>query len=640
MFLGCSQNGADRYDLVKGTGSVGEGHFFQDIAAYGDTLIGIAGDGIFRVNILSGEEERIDGIINDVRFSAMEEDKLWLMDDKSIRSFRMGDTLSENTQIFLPDTEEIVSFDVLDGHLLTADAHACFRYDGTAWERFEPTLTDNERITEVKWIDDKSAAVTVSSTTDGLFLYRFELKKRKLIPLSERECSAADANESALTMMSGSMLYAVGKNGVEQIGRLRPPTGAKNPKKLFVSGGTVLVLWDSGTAILYRCPGGDETLTILTNDVEYERALVMSSSAHEIPCKVIQFNMLEFFDKINAKMLAQDNDYDLILLGTQPDAVASTLESIIRYGQYVDLYENSALKENLDAMIPGAKEILETDGKLAALPVEYGCMIPGIDLDAAQALGIEVPVRSEAEPFTFDYLWQIADSMSTQREYSLLSTGTGGLRPMSWLFMLNSALLAKYDFTEPLPEEIRGDITAFFERLDRYRSAGILMGDKPLFVSLLQLQIFDMPETLKDSPNILPISFPTASSDEKTTIRTSVVMVMNPHSSRRDLAFQFLTEITSEENRYNTQIFTTPFWPDMTRYYWGKSSDKAVRTQYAEFGERMEEILGNYFSHCRRNSTGSTLDTWNLMNEFCAGNISAEEAAEEFYKQLTYKNLG
>ncbi|MBR4895120.1 MAG: hypothetical protein IKZ41_01740, partial [Clostridia bacterium] len=491
-----------------------------------------------------------------------------------------------------------------------------------------------------RWIDAKAVAAVVSSDANGSLLYRFDLKKRKLAPLSERECAAADANRGTVYTVSDTMLYRIGKAGHEQIMRLRPPAGAKVPVKMFVSGNSVLALWDDGTPVLYRRADGGQSLKMLTNDFEYQRALGMSSAVRDIPCTVVQFDMFEFYDKINAKMLAQDDDYDLILLGSQPESVAILLESIIRYGQYVDLYEDAGLRANLDEMLPGAKEILETDGKLAALPVEYTFHIPGMNRDAAEALGIEPSFESETDPFTLDELWQIADVLCGQDTYSLLSTGPGGLKQVSLLSMLQSSLLAKYDFTEAPPEEMKEDIDAFFARLRKYRDAGILFGDNPLFVSMHTYDIFDMSEKLFDSPEILPVAFPAASPDTKTTIRTHAVIVINPNSPRRDLIFQFLTALTSEGNRYNTYLFSTPFWPDMMRYYRGKASDKMISQQAAGIAERMEEILGNFDAHSCRNSTGSTLETWNVMNDFCSGDLSAEEAAAEVYRHLRYQHLG
>ncbi len=641
LLAGCTGNDTDRYDLASGSGSVGEGRVCTDIAAHGSLMIGISEGDVFLVDLTSGEESPLDGLCEDARFAAADGDVFWILDANSIRSFRVdGSAPSADREIPLPDAGDILCLDALDGRLLITDGETCFLYERDRWERFEIPISSGERVTQVKWIDAKAVAAIVSSDANGSLLYRFDLKRRKLVPLSERECAAADANGETVYMAYDTMLYRIGKTGHEQIMRLRPPVGANDLVKMFVSGNSVLALWDDGTPVLYRRADGGQSLKMLTNDFEYQRALGMSSAVRDIPCTVVQFDTFEFYDKINAKMLAQDDDYDLILLGSQPESVAILLESIIRYGQYVDLYEDAGLRANLDDMLPGAKEILETDGKLAALPVEYSFHIPGMNRDAAEALGIEPSFESETDPFTLDELWQIADVLCGQDTYSLLSTGAGGLKPVSLLSMLQSSLLAEYDFTEAPPEEMKEDIDAFFARLRKYRDAGILIGDNPLFVSMHSYDIFDMSEKLLHSPEILPVAFPAASPDTKSTIRTNVVIVINPNSPRRDLIFQFLTALTSEENRYNTHLFSTPFWPDMMRYYQGKSSDKMISQQAAGIAERMEEILGNFYSHGCRNSTGSTFDTWNVMNDFCSGDLSAEEAAAEVYRHLRYQHLG
>ncbi|MBO7404068.1 MAG: hypothetical protein J6V24_03820 [Clostridia bacterium] len=641
LLTGCAKNEADRYDLPADSKTVGGDRAYTDIAVHGDTMIGIADGKLFRVNLTTGEEDSLDELSEGARHIAMDGQTLWCLDGVGIRSFRVSeDSLAATGEIPLPDLDVFLCLDALDGRLVTTDGRFCAVFDSGRWNISEIPVSGDEHVTEVRWIDSQTVAAVVSSDANGSLLYRFTPTKRKLTPLSERDCAAADANGSHVYMASNTTLYRIGKKSHETVMRLRPPAGATVPVKIFTSANSVLALWDNGTPVLYRRADGGQSLKMLTNDHEYQRALGMTSAVKDIPCTVVQFDTFEFYDKINAKMLAQDDDYDLILLGSQPESVAILLESIIRYGQYVDLYEDAGLRANLDEMLPGAKEILETDGKLAALPVEYTFHVPGMNRDAAEALGIEPSFESETDPFTLDELWQIADDLCGQDTYSLLSSGPGGLKPVSLLSMLQSSLLAKYDFTQAPPEEMKEDIDAFFVRLGKYRDAGILIGDNPLFVSMHTYDVFGMPETLLHSPEILPVAFPSASPDTKSTIRTHAMIVINPNSPRRDLIFQFLTALTSEENRYNTYLFSTPFWPDMMRYYRGKTSDRMISLQAAETAERMEEILGNFYSHGCRNSTGSTLETWNVMNDFCDGNLSAEEAAAEVYRHLRYQYLG
>ena len=54
----------------------------------------------------------------------------------------------------------------------------------------------------------------------------------------------------------------------------------------------------------------------------------------------------------------------------------------------------------------------------------------------------------------------------------------------------------------------------------------------------------------------------------------------------------------------------------------------------------MEKILESYYRHCSVSTTGSTLTTWEVMMDFCEGNVSAEEAANEIFKQIIYQRLG
>ncbi|MBR5679122.1 MAG: hypothetical protein IKX19_00590 [Clostridia bacterium] len=141
-------------------------------------------------------------------------------------------------------------------------------------------------------------------------------------------------------------------------------------------------------------------VVILTNSNEYPRVVHMAGSAKSVTATITMFDIQEFSDKLNEKMLAGDRDYDLVVLGTQSDYVAEELGAIIRYGQYVDLYNDAELKSNLDEMIPGAKEILETDGQLVALPLEFLCRIPGIDMQAARKLNLSVEPEGISHSFT------------------------------------------------------------------------------------------------------------------------------------------------------------------------------------------------------------------------------------------------
>ena len=384
--------------------------------------------------------------------------------------------------------------------------------------------------------------------------------------------------------------------------------------------------------------GSNDHLVILTNSNEYPRALHMAAAAEDTHATVNMFDISEFPDKLNAKMLAGDRDYDLVILGTQSDYVAEELGAIIRYRQYVDLYGDAELKSNLDEMIPGAKEILETDGQLVALPLEFLCRIPGIDMQAARKLNLTVDANGIQNAFTTEDARNIADVLKNQTEYAILSNGEGGLKTRCYLDLLNSILMTKFDFSDPQPEPIREEASKYMAALDEYRQTGILTGDKPLFVSLYDYDLNRFAEILKDSPDIVPCLFPTLSADDRETIRASVVMIMNPNSKNKDLAFDFLTEITSEKNRYDLLVYSNPFWPDLTRYYMHGS--KYLSKEYYDIAGTMEKILESYYRHCIVNTTGSTLTTWELMTDFCQGNVSAEDAANEIFKQIIYQRLG
>ena len=377
---------------------------------------------------------------------------------------------------------------------------------------------------------------------------------------------------------------------------------------------------------------------ILTNSNEYPRALHMAASAKDSHATLKMFDISEFPDKLNAKMLAGDRDYDLVILGTQTDYVAEELGAIIRYRQYVDLYGDAELKSNLDEMIPGAKEILEADGRLVALPLEFLCRIPGIDMQAARKLNLNVDANGIQNAFTTEDVREIADALKNQTEYAILSNGTGGLKTRCYLDLLNNILMAKFDFSEPQPEPIREEAAKYMAVLDEYRQAGILTGDKPLFLSMYDYDLNRFAEILNDSPDIVPCLFPTLSADDKETIRASVVVIMNPNSQNKDLAFDFLTEITSEKNRYDLLIYSNPFWPDLTRYYMHGS--KYLSKKYYDIAGTMEKILESYYRHCSVSTTGSTQTTWEVMIDFCEGNVSAEEAANEIFKQIIYQRLG
>ena len=99
------------------------------------------------------------------------------------------------------------------------------------------------------------------------------------------------------------------------------------------------------------------------------------------------------------------------------------------------------MKSNLDEMIPGAKEILETDGQLVALPLEFLCRIPGIDMQAARKLNLNVDANGIQNAFTTEDVREIADALKNQTEYAILSNGTGGLKTRCYLDLLNNILM-------------------------------------------------------------------------------------------------------------------------------------------------------------------------------------------------------
>ena len=126
-------------------------------------------------------------------------------------------------------------------------------------------------------------------------------------------------------------------------------------------------------------------------------------------------------------------------------------------------------------------------------------------------------------------------------------------------------------------------------------------------------------------------------------------LLVNPNGSNASGACDLLAELTNEDNRYNASIFGSPLFPHLDQYYVendvpGAFGQKVRRPIMQDSGEAyiaaLDERMADYYEGSTLNLLTVTDRAKEAIHDFCAGNLTPEEAAEILYQELVYTLKG
>ena len=132
-------------------------------------------------------------------------------------------------------------------------------------------------------------------------------------------------------------------------------------------------------------------------------------------------------------------------------------------------------------------------------------------------------------------------------------------------------------------------------------------------------------------------------------IRMTSAIYVNINAANLAGAYAFLSELTSEENRYSANLFGSPLFPGLDRYYRdndvpgapGKKNRASVLYDFSEeFLTVLDPIMNDYYEASTINLFVVTDRAKEAIADFVKGTMSVENTAEILYQELVYTLKG
>ena len=251
-------------------------------------------------------------------------------------------------------------------------------------------------------------------------------------------------------------LYRMNQQGSLQIAELDPhsPSGKGLASIVAISGDTAAICWYSLPSVVTLVPlKQPEGLRVLTAASGMSWIKNMNAVMGDVAVP-LENSDTAFRDKLTTKLLAEDDDFDLVYITGQMDEVGSLFRTLAENGRFVDLKQNAELKANLDEMLPGVQDLVSTDGKVVCLPLNFNYTLYGFNSDG------KYPCPDFH--WTVDDLWDLCGYLETESDgRSVFSDQYAKRVSRILLDMINSMLLERIAEGNELTAAVTNDITDF-----------------------------------------------------------------------------------------------------------------------------------------------------------------------------------
>ena len=454
--------------------------------------------------------------------------------------------------------------------------------------------------------------------------------------------------------------------------------------KVFISNQTMFILWYAEKCVSVH-PFVDESkiVRIVAPRSEQYRLRRIMDIATDVS---IQYTLLEdetFFTQLSAKQLARDRDFDLALISGTGEEIASYLPGVLRGGQFYNLNYSSALMENLAEAYPAVSEIVthidhSTDERqMFALPLSFSETFWGYRTE---------DMGSIAPPYDWSAkdLWTLTEK-AKEKGFAVFDAATGITEEEILLELMKSLTLVEIDpVTGKNDNAMDGNgakavVTSAFVKIlsDFNQHQSNLVGNNGL-TRIVGRRVFSPEQILiRTQSDYNLLLFPSADSIEEKyngrgkiqkvdtwtdvalanrrekggmqVIDLTSFLLVNPNGTNTSGACDLLAELTNEDNRYNVSIFGSPLFPHLDQYYVendvpGAFGQKVRRPIVQDSGEAyiaaLDERMAEYYEGSTLNLLTVTDRAKEAIHNFCAGNLTPEEATEILYQELVYTLKG
>ena len=593
---------------------------------------------IHRIDLIDGHEDIFDTELSCPAFICASDGGITVYDSAARAVFRFhADTMELSGQSEVPaDCGEVIRLEAKDGLTAVSDGVTLYRLqdEEEEWTSFplESPILDFRMI-------DKDTCIAVETDGSSSRIIRMDLKRNRSKVLSEQDATALESNCGEIWMWDegDNRIFVIRDGGARVWYTFRD--SSHSMKKVMITEENIAVL-PEGESVLYLLVRRDtgKAVTILTNS-EGRGKLTGWQELTDLPVRIVSYEDGQFFEKLNTRLLAGDDDFDLVYVSGSVMDTPVFVNSFLKYGIFADMRENERLSGNLRETTPGLMNLISFDGQYAAIPTDAFFRMFSMDRNMV----------SGSEPddgvvrMTMDDLWEIGDRLLASGEER------GLFDKYKWIFLSNlliSELQDQGKFTEEKPpENAREIIEDFFTHLERYRDAGILEGDNPVIMLTDTMMLQDY-RKLRDGTERVYV-LPVGRTRGKTAVNLIGFVFVNPNSGNRSLALELLADLTDEENRYNTKGFgNLPLYPGLENYYSSVPSRKVFDSVYSSGRAEPEDValldksLETIWANSEPFTVCFTDAADDIMNAFFDGTISRDVASERLYRELIYSVKG
>ena len=639
--------------------------------------------GLYTLDLTTGEVSLFSDELEEVGLVATDVDSIYVWDVRPNELVALDLDGNIRWRFAMPAEVEVEGdgykyfweIDHFDGLLALAGQEAVWTLaDGEeTWQKVNLKGYMFNSVYNVKVRDRNTLLINLSGRYDNdshNLVIRCNRKGKNAKVILDESIQSFDITDSHVYIVKGSHgIFEVTEKG--NLFLMNPEVPADWPivDRVMISNGTML-LFSRWQTYVTAYPFDDDRLQKIKILLPASERPYLRQLTDTMTSVSIQYEMMDdetYYEKLTTKLLAEDTDFDLAILSGNYDDMTIFLQSMLQNDCYADLSADPALAENLSEMFPTVKNLVESKKKMYVLPLHFE---EGFYAFYPKGTGIKPPPLD----WNAEDLWALCEE-AKQKNCSVFST-EWGIAPEDLLVEMTVSAVSTLvnpglGFTNALNERqpmigITYILESFREHQDVLFGADALIykvGDGILDLShryplighegLLLLPSSIPPNQIKEVKGRIPQLGVYETSERvyygAQPIRMTSAIYVNPNAANLAGAYAFLTELTSEENRYSANFFGSPLYPGLDRYYRdndvpgapGKKTRISIVDDFTEeYLAALDPIMNEYYEASALNLFVVTDRAKEAIADFVKGTMSVENTAEILYQELVYTLKG
>ena len=342
----------------------------------------------------------------------------------------------------------------------------------------------------------------------------------------------------------------------------------------------------------------------------------------------------KFVENLRVKLLAGDDDYDVVMLEHADELLAS----ILNYNLYLPLEAYDSISSGFDKYFDGVRDVMSYDGHIFGIP--YYLTVEGFTSE-------DNTIDKLSPDYTLDDFWKLCEEFGSSR--IMFCTKLTNHKP--FYYIISSVLedgMRKGEIS-------RDTLLECIETYMKYRKAGSLNlnppGDGPLRIISGIGGTLDAKFSLSNREYKGLRSLPTY--DGKRYFNIKSMAYINSKTKNTDFAVQYLSLLVSDDYLSWGDAYQKSYLAnDKDSYFYLSLGENKVENEYKKIkvpaGEDDYMSRGNVFlvdhgedifvNAAPRIYTGSLEEMINeVYDGLNEGKLTAEEAADKIYSEASYQ---